>query len=1174
MTKRDKLGFLSGASEAYAADSGPESYKDALRDKIDSRIRESYPWLGDFQMSLLESDPDRQFAYGSARLRGYSGGFRVEFPVFYLEGSLLDIPGFILPERKLMLPFDEECYKLIVSTLNNTDDIGKIREKQDISETLVSTLSSTDYAPVSDILKMSSFSRIASFLPRHVLRGYAKQACAKFPELTRDLYAAIAMSKARGRVKQASAERILADKIAAKRSTVTDSPSEMISIVSPVFLSEAEAADQESATETRVIEVANRAFVMPEANNKINALPIPTFEEIAHSLNQDYELLSPVELMEKVISDIKRRPQEGFVTSSPSTNCDYWLIPDLRISNSNDDGYDELLKGSVGYSSSDIRKSRQLSVNNFGGEFLFDEEIGRFAAALPSRLHDRKERGASRVFYSPVSTEKFKYFLSSLSAPLSKKHSIMEAMHTSGCEWIPVRTSAGRVVSLRLAPCDIGSIIHSGIRKEVLSEGRTSVNYYKSGSNDGGASGGQVLPDVKIVYDTATGRMEKIYYRRDSMPSGLSDYSVKDGKDYLILDVSGLTTYDPDKYKLDRASYGIVQLTPVENSGLQGRRIYAARAGGLFFDPENSSDELSDFVSRVFDRKDLDPEFMLNQLGTDRSGRPDLNLPYAELTVYDGGRVAVGMPGRPVPDYPAAVFFSFSGIDDAIRALANIGILPEDLIDMREEAARAAESIKLSSLRSPLRDTGVKLAYALTPSEPGMEQGLTPEAIMEQAVLLMQTIEKNQDEMRADSDMRADLLKAQMELINTKLKDIDDLKQILSAVTSGDGMQGGDQPQPAQTGTEQISQDQPQGADQPPEVIEAMASAALDPAGASAHDLTPEETELLKKAAQGDGAAAEQIGFTDNDYSLFLKLYHSGASENTGGAEGQAQGTGQAQPGQDDSIATLASILSDPATAVQNGLTEDEVQKLIQASQGDAAAASAIGITVEQAQAAAQQAQQPAPDAAQAQPQEGQAPAAATEEQLAEYYDKATKLITAYFEPEKAEELEVTPEDLGYAAIVLRSPSAAMKAGLPGEMVQAISDAYTAITGKSIYRSAEEEFNGPSDKSLSSGNISSAKNVISNSKGFEEYSKPVAQTSALLDLLPKVRTAKLFFKNADAFREMLTIMGEILINMQLNALQYKESMGIDSYQRLLGKIKKIYDDFGSMVIQMYSLDKE
>ena len=132
------------------------------------------------------------------------------------------------------------------------------------------------------------------------------------------------------------------------------------------------------------------------------------------------------------------------------------------------------------------------------------------------------------------------------------------------------------------------------------------------------------------------------------------------------------------------------------------------------------------------------------------------------------------------------------------------------------------------------------------------------------------------------------------------------------------------------------------------------------------------------------------------------------------------------------------------------------------------------------------------------------------------------------------------------------------------------------ITGKSVYQSAELEFDGGASGSLPvpAPQLSSLQTAIPVNKAFEEYAKPLTQTSALLDLLPKVKTAKLFFKNADAFRDMLTTLGEILINLQLNAVHYKESLGGESFKKLLTRVRKMYEDFGTTVLEMYSLDKD
>lgn len=1153
MPGRDKLGLLMEAAEKYVPDQQIPDYNETLKNKIISLIHSQYPWLGDFRISLVENDKDNDFAYGAGQLKGYSSGFRVEFPVFYLDGVLLDIPTFVLPERKLTLPFNETMHKLITATLNSSEDMGMIRERSDVSDSLLRTLSDTDQKRVSDVMKLSSFARILSFLPRRTVRSYAKTASVKFPELTRDFYAALSMSKTRSRIKDASAFRAAADKKASMDNlrAADDHPSSFISIATPVFLSEAEAKEREYGVATEVVQVADNAFVLPEANNKINLTRIPSFEDITKSLCQDFEYMSPGELSSSIKDHIARRPQEGVVFVSPSTMKDYWCISSSMVGTPSEYDSDPEHNMSPDY------RTRALSVNNFGGEFLYDNKMADLDEDVKDSFRRKKiSMDQSRVVYFPKSMEKVRYLRDILSSRFNLKHNIMEATRDMGSYgYYPVLTGRGRLLALDLKSSR-SSVLDGRVERRMVN-GKLAVNYYSPDNDEKSQTvdtpeGKKQLPAIKIVADPVTEDIERIFYLRSYVPDGLlSSWRITEGGDYFIIDFTDVYTFDPAAYTLLPGGAGedfILKpvLTGTTADSSDRRDILVA-----VYRPSSSGSWLSRLLVKVFDPAELDNSFVLNDL---KSACPDIlsaNFPFITVNLLPDEEVRMDIRSG-TSDGAVVKSFSYRGTDDAVTALAHIGIVPEDLISLRDE---------LNSSRRSGNDVNVatKMAYSLLPASENAEED--SDNILQQALVLMQNIQENQDKMLKDADMRDRLLETQLKLIDAKLGDIDELKQTLATAVNPD--QGAMPPEQEAQGGEMPQQGgQPEGL--PPEVLEAMASAVRDPGTAEQHDLTPEEVQLLHAAAQGDQKAAGEIGFSPSDHQTFMNLLSE--TEALDGAEGQEQ---PAEGQEGGNVEILAQILQDPEGAVNTGgMDQAMVEALLKAAEGDAAAAEQIGVTLEEVQQAAQMAQ----SAGQPQEQEGEEQLP-EEEQLRQNFEKAINQVTAYFEPDRLEELNVTPEELGMVTIILRSPSKAVGYGIPGEQVQAVTDAYTTVTGRNAFQGAEREFtNAPDAPASQTGNMDAAKNVISMSKGFEEYSKPVAQTSALLDMLPKIKTAKLFFKNADAFRDMLTILGEILINVQLNAVTYKDSLGVDSYNNLLAKFKKLYDDFGTVIVDMYSLN--
>lgn len=1428
-----KLAFLTEATDAYSPYQGAGNYDDMIKNKMESLVREAYPWLGDFTLAIVDSDRDNSYACAAGTLRGFSSGYAVEFPVFYLDGDIMDIPTFVLPERKLMLPFDESFYKIITSTLNNSDDMGLVREREDASDALVNALADTDYHNVSEVIKMGSFSRIASFIPRRMLKSYAKTACGKCPELIRDFYSAIKLSQARSHVKTAAA----AD--TAKLTFREEDNMPFTSIVSPVFLSEAEAKELDSdGTETEVVRICDDCYVLPQANNKLSLTNLPSAGDVAKTFGHDFEYLAPGEWICRALNELKKRAFEPFVSICPSSTRDFWVAPVLQVDSGNE--Y-ELACCDICRNDEEFHKLYDLAKNNLGGEYATFEKANR----KPFNEADTEFMNRAMVFYFPQYSEKRNYLSDILSSPLSLDHGIENLIRSDAL--IPVMTSDNKFALLSLTSDRRYSLDDNKI-KRTRSNGKQIINFI--GDND------EVC--IKVVADGTTGNVKSIVYRGDYAPYMFQrsiDDSATGRARYVTLEFDNkLKTFDPNNYILSNGDrYGVVELKP-NKEGEKGILIGVSSKINYM----NALENLRNFTHRMYDPRCLDKEFVLNGF-SNRNAGVEVGMPVTEITVNRDGKTIVALPKPEKSVGPKIVKYTYLDPEKAVQAMAHLGIEPEDLKDAYEIIR--AESDHLASINS---NGFTKLGFTLTPAAPAEEPSLNSEAILQQAAVMLQNIQDTQAKIEQDNELRSRMLDTQLQLVNEKLDNVEQLQAVLEdAVAGGEDMPVEEVPQPEPAAEEEES------AGMPPEVIETLVSVAMDPSTAEANDMGPDEVSMLQAAAQGDEEAAASIGLTGKDYALFLQLYHENIDQmnyadpsakqsesageiNSGGASAPTEeisGSEAPQPTEEDltnlaniladpkaaklemesemvdnlvkaalgdeeaataigitvdiakqadamaeqiaaekaeaqkkaeaedNINTLAQIIIDPESAKKN-MGEDMVNALLKAVEGDAEAAESIGITVSDAQAAAfratqqqtpaepapeevpteaqapmeaQEAPQQTPEQSGATPEgssdedintlaqiltnesearmqvgddmvesllkavdgdaeaaakigitvadaqaaayragqqasseeaasqsngqpEGEAPAegevpaegedtdAAPEEeqqsglteedaqaiaeivsdpeaakqqyeaqmvdtvmaayngdeeaasqlgttveeiqqavqsvqggenaqgeeeepqpqtpeeaaeQLRQTFDQAVQLVEAYLDPSKVEEYNVSTEDLGTCTLVLRSPDAAIRAGVPGETVQAISDAYKMITGKSVYQSAELEFeNGAGNIPVAAPNLAITKTAIPENKAFEEYSKPLIQTSALLDLLPKVKTAKLFFKNADAFRDMLTTLGEILINLQVNSVQYKDSLGSESFKKLLTRIRKMYEDFGTTILEMYSLDKE
>ena len=285
--------------------------------------------------------------------------------------------------------------------------------------------------------------------------------------------------------------------------------------------------------------------------------------------------------------------------------------------------------------------------------------------------------------------------------------------------------------------------------------------------------------------------------------------------------------------------------------------------------------------------------------------------------------------------------YMYKDPEQAVNAIAHLGVEPEDLAKVYSDIKQEADHL------SAINSNGMgSLSYVLTAAEPGAEQqGLDTDSILQQAAaVLLSNIQQTQEQMKYDQELRDRALETHMQLVDEKLQNIDQLQEVLERAIGA----AAEEEVPAEAApVEEPAAEESEGA-MPPEVIETLVSAALDPSTAEANDMGPEEVQILQSAAQGDEEAAAQAGLTGKDYALFLQLYHENADQNNYADQAEPAEGGEAdQPEvKQEDLQQLAEILSDPKAAKRD-MDPEMVDNLLRAVLGDESAASAIGITVD-----------------------------------------------------------------------------------------------------------------------------------------------------------------------------------------------------------------------------------
>lgn len=1247
MVSRDKHAVI--AEVTQAPDMMPEqlTYKDLVTRKIEEELANRYEWLEDFSIAIVDIDNEGDFAYGVGRLNGYSGGFSVEFPIFYFKGKLQEVTSFFMPERGLIVPFTEAYYNLIKNNLNNTDNIAMVREKDEMSDAARELLESDKAMTTSDLIKLSSFTRILASMPRRVVRQFAKTASANFPELTRDFYSALKLSQMRDNVKRAAAARVdhylSQDKKKKNLEKEVMDAAPMKTIVTPVFRSEAEMKETDSKIKG-ITEVDEGVYIVEDYNSMVNVTGIPDTSDMVKALNEEFEIVSAKETADLINLHMEEDKVSPVLIICPSTGVDYWVLPDIQKRASLKLPNTLLLSKDTAEEISPETR-RLIAVNEMGGEHYFDFAL---LGTPPETI--RKQR----VIYTPGKLYKQEYFCDILDTPLSLD-TILSIVEGSS-RILPVKSQeTGRVFRLNILMRG-----NSDRNKRTQIDTKDGNLIYKVYTTDEVNNTERVA--YRIVADALTKVAKKIfiyaeymhYSAKESIQRLLDNPYEITGNQYIGFDLEGLTSYSPDRYILDGNKSSLdgdfISLKPI---GEDDRPIFIYNPDTASF--AGSSGNVNMLLSHMFDNNNLDPDFVLNDLRlegpeTDADG---LNIPFMEVELTAEGCPRINIKNKCCDGATDTKVYvvPYDGIKEAVSSLAGMGIVLEDLISLKEDL-ESHRSDKIA-YGVPYDAVVTKLSYAVTPTVEAEAEGLTSEDILLQMGELLSRLQEDQQRIQDHMESRDKLLDTQLELLDTKVDSIDELHAKLDElleVSQEPMMEPGMEGEMMEPGMDPEMGGSPEEMTIPPEVLQAMAEAVVDPDQfAESLGLQEQDIIALQEAAQGDEASAQEIGLDPQSHQMFMQFVEE-LMQNEGGMmeepyPEEMEGEGLTE----EDVDAIIMMLVDPEGAIEQGIPEDAIELVHAAAEGDEEAMAEMGITPEEMEeiiAMAEQAMEEGgmgeegmegggpslseeelmeiaqivgnPEAAMEEgiPEEaiqmlmaamegdeqamnelgltpgdievimhmrGDSMAAPeeeapmgfdygnTEEQLLNDYENAKRLVTAYLNPARAGELEVTPEDLGMVTMALRSRDYAEQQGIQRSLIMAIGDAYTAITGRPIYMSAEKEFDMvPGEAGMPA--TTATKNVISNSKEFEEYTKPLAETSALLDMLPSIKTTKLFFKNSEEFRSMMKVLGEILMNLQINAVQYQDVMGASAYERLLHRVKKVYDDFGTLVLEMYTLD--
>jgi len=361
---------------------------------------------------------------------------------------------------------------------------------------------------------------------------------------------------------------------------------------------------------------------------------------------------------------------------------------------------------------------------------------------------------------------------------------------------------------------------------------------------------------------------------------------------------------------------------------------------------------------------------------------------------------------------------------------------------------------------------------------------------------------------------KEDILAKQLEVYENKISSVDELSAKLDAMSANleSMFQTMSQPaaQPAQDPSMQAGVVAPQQPTLDPQTAQLITQSIADPNMAAHNGFDPQTLQLVQAAMQGDPNAAQQLGMSQSDIMMLNDTMSSSQA-------------GAAQPG------AIPAPMAGPVPPMQ------------------------------------------APGMTQAVPAPAPAQAVAPQDAVA----TAENLVAAMFDPAIAQQMGVTEQDKQYIMGVVNDPSAAINQGEDPAMVSAVVDAYNRTAGMGNMQNSMSVAAQPG-QAAPMPMTESAQPAVSAMQGasMPQEASVMESSAMLLDMLPRIKSSKLFYKYTNDFKKMLSILGELLFSLQYQSAKYKKALGNEAFENTIGTLRKLYEDFGDFVLKMYTIDNK
>ena len=1135
----------------------PITYRDNVISMVQQYLHTQYPWLEeDPELNISEIDPDSSYAIGVGVIPFQNT--HLEFPFVYSDGEIMDIPGFYVPEAKLMVPFTEEWYQNLKSTLATNENIGRTIDMRDVTYGMYQTFNPAHSGRMHEFgtkyHSLQSLTNIIGALGKRDIQKYLKTASMQFPELIAPFYRAY--KKADLNAKAFLSTPILKT---ARRNEV------YLPIVvkpKPVFTKLSQIMDISDSSLAKLgmskLALANNLrtelYTIPDSDEQLKYT-----DEMGDSIKQfistENEIVDYGRLVESflrtrigttsaykdIISDQTMLYVCPYVLFRDG-NSMYGLNPDTIRDNNNEPS----ISGSTNVVKGELRpgltptpevtgKKQYATVRNI--EYATASMQGQTQNVIVTKLSRKASQQLLRNIMSAPFT--IATIVNCLKANGSYEYTELvskfagltpdkiDSARNYGWDDVKILVAHSEKFLVWFPTKVYGEWMGSGFvytRNQVGNDniGKLSIYFTEGPDKNKPAEFSKNKHLYDVLYDTQTGGVLKI-------KNATASYSTLMDKIYAF-EPGTARSLDPalianPDFMNTMKEKGVA---PVRSKEF-GEVLFVVADRGSSDNMEDLgrlSGRVTDAVASVFhDCRNIIRDGFSNMAGLqvrsmkgvvqDASDRVYALTylrgiePLSEVKLSSRKDLAIALGTLGFSQKQTSAIIKKADVTSDYT----IGIQPN-----AQYAGGADAAQTMMPQQGAAATQALEQAQAPGETSPQQEEYAT-ESIRDQIKMLFDFVKTNFEKIDQGMQSRDEVLKTQLAMQDQKIETMSQMQGALSG-TPAPAADAGAAPAEGQPPA-------PQGAATlDDETAGTLAAALSDPNAAQSSGVTPEAVQGIQAALNGDTTKLQELGLNESDLNLIkAKL-----------ASAPAQGAAPAAP-------------AGPTPAAAPAAQEP---------------AGAPAPTAAPAQSAAPQGQAPA---------QGAAPQDQGQTQITpEMQQKASQLVEAVMDSSKIQQYGFTPQDVSTVAQVIANPDQAVQQGEDPTFVQLLMDAYQQQGSTNTMQNTAGAVQGaqPASMPVTQEAQPFAQNLQEN--GMEDTAQAMTSAAALLDILPRIRTSKQFFKYAGDFKKMLSILGEILLAFQIKSSQYKTQLGQDAYDNTLLSLRKLYEEFGDFVLKMYTVE--